>query len=212
MRAATRFRVWVAAAAVGAVFAFAVVADTAVAPGRTQWTSWGRTTDQIRNSPLTQVTRANVGRLGRVYTVDFRQGQQRVRLGMQSYPLVVGRRLYVTTNENSVWAIDAPTGRIIWRYDPHKFALYSNFGIVANRGVAYCNGRLFLATLDMRLVMLRPRDGRVLRDVQIDRVVPGASANYGYEQTSTPVCAKGVLVMGAAGSEYGIRGYVMAWR
>jgi alcohol dehydrogenase (cytochrome c) len=212
MRRATRFRVWVAAAGVGAVFAFAVVADSAVSPGRTQWSSWGRTTDQIRNSPLTQITRANVNRLGRVYTVDFRQGQQRVRLGTQSYPLVLGRRMYVTTNEGSVWAIDAPTGRIIYRYDPHQFALFSNFGIVANRGVAYCSGRIFIATLDMHLVMLRPRDGKVLRNIDISKVVPGASANYGYSQTSAPICAKGILVMGAAGSEYGIRGYVMAWR
>ena len=87
-----------------------------------------------RNSPLTQITRGNVNRLGRVYQVDFRQGQQRVRLGMRSYPLVVGRRMYVTTNENSVWALDAPTGRIIWRYEPDNFALFANFGIVANRG------------------------------------------------------------------------------
>jgi alcohol dehydrogenase (cytochrome c) len=214
MNSVKRFRGWVlAAAAVGAVLAFAVAAaDTAVTPGRTQWTSWGRTTDQLRNSPLTQINRSNISRLGRVYSIDFRQGNQRVRLGSQSYPLVLGRRLYVTTNEGSVWAVDAPTGRIIYRYDPHKFALYSNFGIVANRGVAYCNGRIFIATLDMHLVMLRARDGKVLKDVDIAKVVPGASANYGYEQTSTPICAKGILLMGAAGSEYGIRGYVMAWR
>jgi len=212
MKTGTWFRGFVAAAGVGAILAFAVAADTAVTPGRAQWASWGRTTDQIRNSPLTQINRSNVSRLGRVYQVDFRQGNQRVRLGMQSYPLVLGRRLYVTTNEGSVWAVDAPTGRIIYRYDPHKFALYSNFGIVANRGVAYCNGRLFIATLDMHLVMLRARDGKLLRDVDISQVVPGASANYGYEQTSAPVCAKGILLMGAAGSEYGIRGFVMGWR
>jgi glucose dehydrogenase len=90
-------------------------------------------------------------------------------------------------------------------------AVFRNFGIVANRGVAYCGRRLFLATLDMHLVALRLSDGQVLARVPVSSAVPGAASNYGNSQTSTPICAKNILVMGAAGSEYGIRGYVMGW-
>ena len=68
-----------------------------------------------------------------------------------------------------------------------------------------------MTTLDMQLVALRPSDGEVVGKIAISQFVPNASANYGYSQTSAPICAGGKLVMGAAGSEYGVRGYVMAF-
>ena len=51
---------------------------------------------------------------------------------------------------------------MLWQYKPPNSALFKNFGIVANRGLAYCDGRLFIAQLDMKLVALRPSDGKVL--------------------------------------------------
>ncbi|HZB23521.1 MAG TPA: PQQ-binding-like beta-propeller repeat protein, partial [Gaiellaceae bacterium] len=176
------------------------------------WLSWGRTLDQTRHSPLRQITRANIGRLGRVFNVDFRAIDGTMLRGQQAYPLIVNGRIYVTTADNNVFALDGTTGRVIWRYKPANTALFANFGIRANRGVAYCGGRLFLATLDMHLVALNAATGRLLARVPVDSAVPGASSNYGYGQTSAPICAKGRVLMGAAGSEYGIRGFVMAWR
>ena len=176
------------------------------------WLSWGRTLDQTRHSPLRQITRANIGRLGRIFNVDFRAIDATMLRGQQAYPLIVNGRIYVTTADNNVFALDGTTGRVIWRYKPANTALFANFGIRANRGVAYCNGRLFLATLDMYLVALNAATGRLLARVPVDSAVPGASSNYGYGQTSAPICAKGRVLMGAAGSEYGIRGFVMAWR
>ena len=176
------------------------------------WLSWGRTLDQMRHSPLRQITRANIGRLGRVFNVDFRAIDGTMLRGQQAYPLIVNGRIYVTTADNNVFAMDGTTGRVIWRYKPANTALFANFGIRANRGVAYCGGRLFLATLDMHLVALNAATGRLLARVPVDSAVPGASSNYGYGQTSAPICAKGRVLMGAAGSEYGIRGFVMAWR
>jgi alcohol dehydrogenase (cytochrome c) len=178
----------------------------------TNWLSWGRTLDQNRHSPLRQITRGNIGGLGRIFNVDFRQFDAGILRGQQSFPLIVNGRMYVTTADNNVFALDATNGRVLWRYKPANTALFANFGIRANRGVAYCAGRLFLATLDMHLVALNARNGRVLRRVPVASGVPGASSNYGYQQTSAPICAKGRVLMGAAGSEYGIRGYVMAWR
>jgi len=175
------------------------------------WTSFGRSADQNRHSPLTQITRANVGSLGRVVRLRFRDVDRTIRLGQQSYPLAINGVLYVTTNDNNVFAIDGTSGRVIWRYEPPNRAVFSNFGIVANRGVAYCAGRLFLATLDMHLVALDRRTGRVVRRVALADLVPGAAPNYGYSQTSAPVCVKNRILMGASGSEYGVRGYVMAY-
>jgi PQQ-dependent dehydrogenase (methanol/ethanol family) len=176
------------------------------------WLSWGRTVDQNRHSPLRQIAKANIDRLGRVFNIDFRAIDVGILRGQQAYPLIVNGRIYVTTADNNVFAMDGTTGRVIWRYKPANTALFANFGIRANRGVAYCNGRLFLATLDMHLVALNAATGRLLARVPVDSAVPGASSNYGYGQTSAPICAKGRILMGAAGSEYGIRGFVMAWR
>ena len=149
--------------------------------------------------------------MGRVFTVDLRRVDPDVRRGQQSYPLAIDGTLYVTTNNNFVFAIDGATGKVKWEYRPRNSGLFVNFGVAANRGLAYCGGKLFMTTLDMQLVALRPSDGEVVGKIAISQFVPNASANYGYSQTSAPICAGGKLVMGAAGSEYGVRGYVMAF-
>ncbi len=194
-----------------AIAVLAVVGSTALGDGNGNWLAWGRTPEQLRHSPLTLITKSNVDQLGRIVNINFQAIDAGVRRGEQSYPLVIGDRLYMTTNDDNVWALDAVTGRVIWRYKPDNVAVFRNFGIVANRGLAYCGGRLFIATLDMHLVALRPSDGQLLARTSVDTAVPGAGPNFGYSQTSAPVCAKGVVVMGAAGSEYGIRGFVMGW-
>jgi alcohol dehydrogenase (cytochrome c) len=175
------------------------------------WQSFGRTPDNSRLSPLTEITPANVSRLERVYNIDFQRIDPDVRRGQQSYPLVIDGRLYVTTNDDNVFALDGPTGKVIWQYKPPNSGMFKNFGIVANRGLAYCNGRLFISQLDMKLVALRPSDGRVVAETALGQDVPNANSNYGYSETSAPICANNRLIVGAAGSEYGIRGFVMAY-
>lgn len=175
------------------------------------WLGFGRTTDNMRHSPLTQITPANVSQLGREYTVDFLKLDPDVKKGEQSYPLAVGGTLYVTTNDANVFAIDGASGRVLWHFKPANSGLFKNFGIVANRGLAYCDGSLFLLTLDMHLNKLNARTGALEGRVAIDKAVPGAGSNYGYSETSAPICADNRVLAGSAGSEYGVRGYVMAW-
>jgi len=181
------------------------------APAAGDWTSFGRTAANDRHSPLTQITPANVAQLDRVYSVDFQKLDPDVRRGQQSYPLAIGGRLFVTTNDDNVFALDGATGKVLWQYKPRNSGFFKNFGIVANRGLAYCDGRLFIAQLDMKLVALRPSDGKVLGDVALSQDVWNASTNYGYSETSAPICANHRVLIGAAGSEYGIRGFVMAY-
>ena len=100
------------------------------APARSaNWLSWGRTLDQNRYSPLTQINRRNIGNLGRVFSVDFRQIDPTILRGQQSFPLVVNGRIYVTTADNNVFALNATTGKVVWRYKPSNTALFANFGI-----------------------------------------------------------------------------------
>src|SRR5205085_4467321 len=178
-----RTRTTVALLLLAAASAFAVPGARSAGGVSPTWGSWGRTLDQTRHSPLKAITKANIDGLGRVFTVDFRTIDPRTRRGEQSYPLVIGDRMYMTTYDDNVWALDATSGKVLWRYRPENTAVFSNFGIVANRGVAYCNGRIFLATLDMYLVALRASDGKQLARVPVASAVPGAASNYGYEQT-----------------------------
>jgi alcohol dehydrogenase (cytochrome c) len=205
-------RTWasVASLLVAAGLALAGSAAPARAPSG-DWLSFGRTADNSRHSPLTQITRANVDTLGRIYRLDFQKIDPDVRRGQQSYPLAIGGTLYVTTNDDNVFAVDGRTGKILWQYKPTNSAVFKNFGIVANRGLAYCDGLLFITQLDMKLVALRAKDGQVVKKVSINQAVPNASSNYGYSETSAPICANHTVLIGAAGSEYGIRGFVMAY-
>ncbi len=175
------------------------------------WGGFGNTPDENRHSPLTQIDTSNVGQLGRAFTVDFHAIDSTVRRGEQSYPVESNGTLYLTTNDDNVWALDATTGKVKWRWTPDNVAVFRNFGIVANRGVALCDGHVFVLTLDMTIVQLDPATGRLQRRVAIAQAVPGASSDYGYSETSAPICADHRLIVGAAGSEYGVRGFVMAY-
>jgi alcohol dehydrogenase (cytochrome c) len=175
------------------------------------WLGFGRTADNMRHSPLTDITPENVAQLGRVYTDDFKKIDPGIKIGEQSDPVAIDGQLYVTTNDDNVFRIDGATGKVVWQFKPSDSGVFKNFGIVANRGVAYCDGKLFLLTLDMHINSLSPADGHLIKRVTIAHDVPGAGSNYGYSETSTPTCADHRIVFGAAGSEYGTRGFVMAY-
>ena len=175
------------------------------------WGGFGNTPDENRHSPLTQINPQNAGHLGRLFTVDFQSIDPTARHGEQSYPVEANGTLYMTTNNDTVWALDATTGTVKWRWTPNDVAVFSDFGIVANRGVALCDGHIFVLTLDMRIIELNPATGVLQKQVAIASAVPGASLDYGYSETSAPICANHTLILGAAGSEYGVRGFVMAY-
>ncbi|HEX3805672.1 MAG TPA: PQQ-binding-like beta-propeller repeat protein, partial [Gaiellaceae bacterium] len=175
------------------------------------WLGFGRTADNMRHSPLTQITPANVAGLGRVYDVNLRSLDPDVKIGEQSYPLAIGGNLYETTNDDQVFALNGETGSVLWHFKSANSGMFKNFGIVANRGLAYCGGALFLLTLDMHLDKLSLANGALLGRVAISSAVPGAGSNYGYSETSAPMCSGNRVLAGAAGSEYGVRGFVMAW-
>jgi alcohol dehydrogenase (cytochrome c) len=175
------------------------------------WASFGNTLDENRYSPLSDITPSNVDQLGRAFTVDLNKVIPGIKKGQQSYPIVIDGTMYITSGDDQVFAVNAANGNVLWHYQPDNVATFKNFGIVANRGVAYCDGRVFLLTLDMTIVSLDPATGKQLARVPIGRAVPGARSTYGYSETSSPICANHHLIVGAAGSDYGVRGFVMAY-
>ncbi len=175
------------------------------------WLLFGNTPNENRYSPLTEINPGNVSQLGRVFTFDLNKIVPGIKKGQQSYPLVVNGTIYVTSGDDQVFAVNGTTGALIWHYAPDNVATFKNFGIVANRGLAYCDGKLFLLTLDMTLVSLDPLSGSQIGRVPIGRAVSGAYPTYGYSETSAPICVNNTVVIGAAGSDYGVRGFVMAY-
>jgi alcohol dehydrogenase (cytochrome c) len=179
--------------------------------GPGDWPTYGGSFDQIRHSPLTLINQQNVSQLGRVFSVDFRQIDKGIPKGQESFPIVVNGIIYVTTGDDYVFAVDGGSGKVLWEYKPPQTGLYTNYGVNTNRGVAYCDGKVFLLTLDMHIVSLDASTGGVVKDVPIARDVPGASAELGYSETSAPICYRNILLIGASGSDYGVRGFVMAY-
>jgi alcohol dehydrogenase (cytochrome c) len=165
-----------------------------------RWLTFGGDYGNQRHSPLTEITPDNIGRLGPRWTF------QTATLGnFETTPLLRDNVLYVTGPQNVAWAIDARTGRQIWRY---RRELPSNLtaccGLV-NRGFAALGDRLFMTTLDAHLVALDMATGAVEWDAVL------GDYKIGYSSTIAPLAVKNLIVVGVAGGEYGIRGYIDAY-
>jgi quinohemoprotein ethanol dehydrogenase len=166
------------------------------------WVSYGRTASEQRFSPLTQINERSVARLGLVWALDL--GTLR---GLEATPLMRDGVLYTTSAWNLVYAADAKTGRLLWTYDPHVPKEHAKFVCcdVVNRGVALYENKVYTGTLDGRLVALDATTGRPVWEVQ---TTPKSAP---YAITGAPRIAKGRVIIGNAGSEYAVRGYLSAY-
>lgn len=171
-----------------------------VEPG--EWMSHGRTYSEQRFSPLDQINTQNVKDLNLAFHVDL--DTQR---GQEATPLMVDGTLYISTAWSKVKAIDATTGSIKWEFDPKVdtgWAVYACCDVV-NRGVAVWEGKVFVGTIDGRLVAVDAANGQKLWDVNtIDRTKP-------YTITGAPRVVKGKVLIGNGGAELGVRGYLSAY-
>jgi alcohol dehydrogenase (cytochrome c) len=179
--------------------------------GPGDWGTYGGTFDETRHSQLTLIGKQNISTLGRVFTVDFRKIDPTIPKGQQSFPIVIGGVIFVTTANDYVFAIDGGSGKVLWHYKPSNTGVFRNYGVNTNRGLAYCDGKLFLLTLDMRILSLDPRSGKLVKEVAISDAVPDAKVEFSYSETQAPICYKNHLIFGASGSDYGVRGFLMAY-
>jgi len=167
------------------------------------WMSIGRTYSEQRFSPLKQIDATNVSRLRLAWHYDL----EAVERSQESTPLVVDGVMYVTTAWSKVVALDAVTGTLRWQYDPK---VPGEWGInaccdPANRGAAAWQGRIFVGTLDGRLVALDGSTGKpVWETLTVDRA-------QRYAITGAPRVIKNKVIIGNAGGEFGVRGYVSAY-
>ena len=167
-----------------------------------EWLSYGRTYTEQRHSPLRQIDESNVARLGLMWTVDM----QTLR-GLEATPLVHDGVMYTTSAWSVVYAIDARTGAVRWRYDPAVPKDHAKFVCcdVVNRGVALFGEKVFVGTIDGRLIALDRKTGAPVWSVQT------TPKDGPYAITGAPRIAAGKVVIGNAGSEFAVRGFLSAY-
>ena len=154
------------------------------------WLSHGRTYDEQRHSPLAAVNADNVGELGLAWYTDT--GDVR---GLEATPIVVDGVLFTTGTWSRVYANDGRTGELIWQYDPQVPRQWGKYACcdVVNRGVAVWKGRVFVGTLDGRLIALDAGTGEVIWEtLTIDPERP-------YTITGAPRVVKDMVVIGNGG-------------
>ncbi|HTW37764.1 MAG TPA: PQQ-dependent dehydrogenase, methanol/ethanol family [Steroidobacteraceae bacterium] len=166
------------------------------------WLIYGGSWLEQRYSRLAQVNPGNVSRLRPAWSFEFDTSR-----GQESTPLVVDGVMYVTTAWSKVYALDARTGREIWYFDP-KVPGPAGFPAccdVNNRGAAVYHGKVFVGTVDGRLIALDAATGKPIWSVL---TVPPQGP---YTITGAPRVARGKVYIGNAGSDFGGRGYVSAY-
>jgi alcohol dehydrogenase (cytochrome c)/quinohemoprotein ethanol dehydrogenase len=166
------------------------------------WLSHGRTLDEQRFSPLTQINAGNVASLGLQWYANLDTAR-----GQEATPIVVDGTLYVSTAWSMVKAYDARTGRQLWAYDPKVPRATLSFVCcdAVNRGVAAYRGKIYLGTIDGRLIALDATTGKVVWST----LTVGKDSHQTI--TGAPRIVKGRVLIGNAGAEYSARGYISAY-
>jgi len=168
------------------------------------WLSYGRTQGETRYSPLKLIDTTNVSRLGLswTYTLGAGGGNQ------ESTPLVWNNTLYSITNWSVVFALDARTGKELWRWDPevnqNATRVKMCCGIV-NRGIALYNGMIFVPVNDGRLEALNAETGKPVWEARV------AYPQDWYSLTMAPRVANGKVLIGVAGGDHPTRGFLDAY-
>jgi alcohol dehydrogenase (cytochrome c) len=166
------------------------------------WLTYSGSYKSQRYSPLDQITPANVKDLELQWVFQVRS------LGLadkfEASPIVNDGVLYTVSPPNDVVALDAVTGKVFWRYNYTVAPTARPCCGRVNRGLAILGNRLFMGTIDGHVVALNARTGAVEWDKVLDR------AEAGYAITVAPLVVKDKILLGPAGGEYGIRGYIVA--
>ncbi len=163
--------------------------------------SWGMGQQGQRFSPLTQINTKTVSKLVPAWSFSFGGEKQR---GQESQPLIHDGRMFVTASYSRIYALDAKTGEKLWKYEHRLPDAIMPCCDVVNRGAALFENLVIFSTLDAQLVALDQKTGDVVWKEKIDDYAAG------YSSTAAPLIAKGLLLTGVSGGEFGVVGRVEA--
>jgi alcohol dehydrogenase (cytochrome c) len=173
------------------------------------WLTYGGTFFNQRYSLLNQLTTDNVKNLELQWVLQVRAMDGTTKF--EATPLVVDGVMYTVkppTPNYEVDAIDAATGRIYWSYSYTPADSRTCCGR-NNKGLAIQGDRLYLATLDAHLISIDAKTGREIFNVKVESPNTGFPSDYSF--TVTPMVVKDKVIVGPAGGEFGIRGYIAAF-
>jgi alcohol dehydrogenase (cytochrome c) len=202
----TRLTRWIAAASVAVAAAplQAGVTDKDIendARTPADVVSWGMGLNGQRYSSLDKINAGNVKNLVPVWSFSFGGEKQR---GQESQPLVHNGKLFVTGSYSRAFALDAKTGAKLWQYEHRLPDGIMPCCDVVNRGGALYDNLFIFGTLDAQLVALDVDSGKVVWKEKL------ADYQAGYSYTAAPIIAKGLLLTGVSGGEFGVVGRVDA--
>jgi PQQ-dependent dehydrogenase (methanol/ethanol family) len=167
-----------------------------------QWVMPSKDYAQTRFSKLNQINAGNAGKLQVAWT--FSVGSNH---GQEAAPIVVGNMMYVVgAYPNELFALDATTGEMKWKYSPHVDPSAQGVACcdVVNRGEVYDNGKIFYNTLDNHTVAVDAKTGKEVWAVKLGEISKGQT------MTMAPTAAHGKVFVGNSGGEMGIHGWVTA--
>jgi len=163
--------------------------------------SSGLGTQGQRFSPLTDVNAKSINKLVPAWSMSFGGEKQR---GQQSQPLIHNGKMFVTGSYSRLFALDAKTGKKLWKYEHRLPEGIMPCCDVINRGAALFDNLVIFGTLDAQLVALDQNTGKVVWREKID------DYSAGYSYTAAPLIAEGLLLTGVSGGEFGVVGRVEA--
>jgi alcohol dehydrogenase (cytochrome c) len=163
--------------------------------------SWGLGTQGQRYSPLKQINASTINRLVPVWSFSFGGEKQR---GQQTQPIIHKGKMYVTASYSRIYALDAMTGKKLWKYEHRLPEGIMPCCDVINRGAAIYDNLVIFGTLDAQLVALNADTGDVVWKEKIDNYADG------YSYTAAPLIANGLVLTGVSGGEFGVVGRVEA--
>jgi alcohol dehydrogenase (cytochrome c) len=166
------------------------------------WLTYSGDVLSQRHSQLTQITPDNVRNLELQWVFQARSLEK-----YEATSLVVDGVLYTVQAPNDVVALDAATGRVFWTYAHTPSPQARPCCGRVNRGLAILGETLFMATIDGRLIAIDAKNGRALWNVAVE----GARPEAGYAFTLAPLVVKDKVIIGTAGGEYGVRGFLAAF-
>ncbi|RJG11182.1 methanol/ethanol family PQQ-dependent dehydrogenase [Massilia cavernae] len=163
--------------------------------------SFGMGSEGQRYSPLSQINTRNVAKLTPAWSFSFGGEKQR---GQESQPVIHDGRMFVTASYSRIFAIDMRTGAKLWKYEHRLPEGIMPCCDVVNRGAALYGNLVIFGTLDAQLVALDQATGKVVWKEKVDDYAAG------YSMTAAPLIARGLLLTGVSGGEFGVVGRVEA--
>jgi len=177
-----------------------VTNDHLLKPDPANWLQFSGNYAGHRHSALNQITRSNAASLKPLWVYQIDKTDK-----FQASPIVHNGIMYISEPPSDVTALETGSGNVLWRY---KRVLPDDMPVCCgkvNRGVAIHGDRIFIGTLDAHLVALDAATGNVVWDVKV------ADYKVGYTSTVAPMIIKDKVLIGSAGGEFGVRGYMAAF-